>query len=236
MWCIKWINSITGLYGIAPNISIMFLYTFYQPVFYATHDQHFPSESEEQAANSVGFGGHCGDAMTHKPLNKHTQKLYIEVLLDQLQQKIPITDLTNMEESLLHQQDLQKVLTHQKFVPTVFIRSRQDDAYPSLVKFMPEYNPDYLIGRAFLLPPQENRERLRAKVTKKADEKIEAEDGNRIPNINFIFDIDDGKVEELITYNQLLDHLEQAEDQETLWIKNSIYLEQLLDMKVLKSN
>ena len=35
------------LYGITPDISIMLLYTFYQPVFYATHDQHCPSESEE---------------------------------------------------------------------------------------------------------------------------------------------------------------------------------------------
>ena len=38
------------LYGITPDISIMLLYTFYQPVFFATHDQHFPSESEERAA------------------------------------------------------------------------------------------------------------------------------------------------------------------------------------------
>ena len=35
------------LYGVTPDISIMILYTFYQPVFYATHDQHFPSETEE---------------------------------------------------------------------------------------------------------------------------------------------------------------------------------------------
>ena len=42
------------LYGITPDISIMLLYTFYQPVFYATHDQHFPSESEERAAFWVG--------------------------------------------------------------------------------------------------------------------------------------------------------------------------------------
>ena len=46
-------------------------------------------------------------------------------------------------------------------------------------------------------------------------EEIEAEDGNRIPNINFILDIGEGKVEELITYNELLDHLEQAEDQDS---------------------
>ena len=32
------------LYGITPDISIMLLYTYYQPIFFATHDQHFPSE------------------------------------------------------------------------------------------------------------------------------------------------------------------------------------------------
>ena len=35
------------LTGITPDISIILLFTFYQPVFYATHDQHFPSESEK---------------------------------------------------------------------------------------------------------------------------------------------------------------------------------------------
>ena len=34
-----------ALTGIAPDISIILLFTFYQPVFYATHYQHFPSES-----------------------------------------------------------------------------------------------------------------------------------------------------------------------------------------------
>ena len=50
----------------------MLLYTFYQPVFYATHDQ---PESEERAAFWVGFGEPCGDAMTHKLLDKITQKI-----------------------------------------------------------------------------------------------------------------------------------------------------------------
>ena len=53
----------------------MLLYTFFQPVFYATHDQHFPSESEGRAAFWVGCGEHCGDAMTHKLLDKITQKI-----------------------------------------------------------------------------------------------------------------------------------------------------------------
>ena len=57
------------LYHITPDISIMLLYTFYQPVFYATHDQHSSSESGEQADAWVGFGESCYDAMTHKLLD-----------------------------------------------------------------------------------------------------------------------------------------------------------------------
>ena len=44
-------------------------------MFYATYDQHFPSESEERAGCWVGFGEHCGDAMTHKILDHDTQKV-----------------------------------------------------------------------------------------------------------------------------------------------------------------
>ena len=61
--------------GITPDISIILLLTFYQPVFYATHDPHFSSESEERAAYWVGFGEHCSDAITHKLLDHETQKI-----------------------------------------------------------------------------------------------------------------------------------------------------------------
>ena len=196
------------LYGITPDICIMLLYTFYQPVFYATHDQHFPSESEERAAYWVGFGEHCGDAMTHKLLDKITQKIIYRSAVRPLTKSNPNHRLTeDGGEASTSKQPSSKV-------PTVFIRSRQDDADPSHIKPMPESDPDDLIGRTFLLPPQENGERLRAEVTKKVVEEIEAEDANRIPNINFILDIGEGKVDELITYNQLLDHLEQAEEED----------------------
>ena len=38
------------------DICIILLFTFYQPVLYATYDQHFPVESEEKAGYWVGFG------------------------------------------------------------------------------------------------------------------------------------------------------------------------------------
>ena len=58
-----------------PDISIILLFTIYQPAFCATYDQNFPSESEERTGHWVGFGEHCGDAMTHKLLDHETQKI-----------------------------------------------------------------------------------------------------------------------------------------------------------------
>ena len=67
--------TLFDLTGITPDVSIILLFTFYQPVFYATYDQNFPSESEERAGYCVGFGEHCGDAMTQKILDHDTQKI-----------------------------------------------------------------------------------------------------------------------------------------------------------------
>ena len=199
-----------------PDISIMLLYTFYQPVFYATHDQHFPSESEERAAFWVGFGEHCGDAMTHKLLDKITKKIIYRSAVRPITKSNPNhrLDLDGGEFGTSMGSSGGSKPTKTTKAPAVYIRSRQDDADPSIIKPMPEFDPDNLIGRTFLLPPQENGERLRAKFTKKVVQEIEAVDGNRRPNINFILDIGEGKVEELITYNQLLDHLEQADEQD----------------------
>ena len=77
---------------------------------------------------------------------------------------------------------------------------------------MPTFDPSDLLGRTFLLPPEENGERHRAKVTRQVVEINYQDNGQRAENINFILDIGNGKVEELISYNQLLEHLENAQD------------------------
>ena len=88
--------------GITPDISIMLLHTFYEPVFYATHDQHFPLESKERSAFWVGFGEHCGDAMTHKLLDKVTQKIIYRRAVRPITKVIPTTDLLKMEGRPAH--------------------------------------------------------------------------------------------------------------------------------------
>ena len=77
---------------------------------------------------------------------------------------------------------------------------------------MSTFDPTDLIGRTFLHPPEENGERHRAKVTRQVVEIIDMNNGQRIENINFIVDIGKITVEELISYNQLLEHIENAQD------------------------
>ena len=62
------------------------------------------------------------------------------------------------------------------------------------------------------MSPEENGEWHRAKVTRKIVEISDQENGHRIENINFILDIGNGKVEEFISSNQLLEQLETAQD------------------------
>ena len=50
--------------------------------------------------------------------------------------------------------------------PTVFIRSR-DEENPSGSKPMPTFDPSDLIGRSFLLPPEENGESIEPRLKDK---------------------------------------------------------------------
>ena len=199
-----------ALTGITPDISIILLFTFYQPVFYATYDQHFPSESEERAGYWVGFGEHCGDAMAHKILDQDTQKIIYRSAVRPKKSSTPNHRLAphGGEVSTSSDSSKDKISSGsplgspegsspEQKAPTVFIRSR-DEVDPSGSKPMPTFDPSDLIGRTFLLPPEENGERHRAKVTRKVVEIIDQEDGKRVENINFILDIGNGKVEELI--------------------------------------
>ena len=65
-----------------------------------------------------------------------------------------------------------------------------------------------------MLPPGDNAERLRAKVTRKVVEDIEKADGERVQKLSYILGIGNGKVEELISYSELEDHLEAAANED----------------------
>ena len=86
---------------------------------------------------------------------------------------------------------------------------------------MAEYNPDDLIGRTFLLPKNEQGERLRATIKGKVIETSKLLDDlhdndNAIDKINFHLDVGQGRAEAIMSYVQVLDHLDHQEQEENL--------------------
>ena len=87
--------------------------------------------------------------MTHKLLHKITQTITY---------RSAVRPLTKSNPNHRHTEDGGEASTSKQQrskIPTVFIRSKQHDADPSHIKPMPEFDSDDLIGRTFLLPPQE---------------------------------------------------------------------------------
>ena len=196
------------LYGVSPDISILLLYTFYQPVFYASHNQSYPSSSEERAARWVGFGEHVGDALTHKLLDDDTKKILYRSAVRPSDSAHPNKRLVSDGGEC-----------SQTPKPIVFVRSWQDNSQ-SATKPMAEYNPDDLIGRTFLLPKNEQGERLRAPIKRKVIETsklLDDQHDNAIDKINFHLDVGQRRAEAIMSYVQILDHLDQQEQQEDLY-------------------
>jgi len=190
------------LTGITPDISILLLFTFYQQVYYATHDKHFPSRSEERSAYWVGFGEHVGDSLTHKLLDADTNQIIYRAAVRKADDVNPNRRTAPFGGEIPNQDP-----------NAIFIRSRQGEN-PNVTVPMAEFNPDDLIGRTFLTNAKENGERHRAKVMKKIVEEIENDEGKRVQQINFLLDIGEGKAEEIISYNQLLEYMERDQNEE----------------------
>ena len=171
-------------------------------MFYATYDQHFPSENEERAGYWVGFGEHCGDAMTHKLLDHETQKIIYRSTVRPKKSSTPKHRLAPHGGEvfyILSDPSEDKITSGSPLgqsegsspktkAPPVFIRTR-DKENLSGSKPMPTFDPTDLIGRTFLLPPEKNGERHRAKVIRKLVEIIDQENDLRVENINFILDV-----------------------------------------------
>ena len=196
------------LYGASQDISIILLYTFYQPVFYATHNQSFPSTSEGRAARWVCFGEHVGDALTHKLLDDDTKKILYR-------SDVTHSDSTHPNRCLAPDGGE----SSQTPKPIIFVRSRQDDSQSTTTP-MAEYNPDSLVGRTFLLQKNEQGERLRATIKRKIIETsklLDNQHDNAIDKINFHLDVGQGRAEAIMSCVQIVDHLDRQEQQEDLY-------------------
>ena len=81
---------------------------------------------------------------------------------------------------------------------------------------MPVFDPDDMVGRTFLLEPQEEGQRFRARIVraiKEQDNEL-AQDPDKI---KFLCSINEDQYEEILSYNDVLNHIKKvADDEETV--------------------
>ena len=214
---------VQALQGTTPDISFMLHTSFYEPVYYRIEpsepDFHLPSSSNEKKGYWIGFANNQGDHLTWSILTEDTHKIIIcsgiqSALSTTTNQCLasPSGEGTTLPFPIPYPQQSQNSLpldpldaSTPNFEHSVKSQTGEDEDNP-----IPMANIDIpnLLGRSFLLPPEDNGERHMAKVIDNDDH------GQTLEDIKFKLKINIDQAEEIMSYNQLMDYIQKGTDAE----------------------
>ena len=217
------ICPVQALEGTTPDISFMLHFSFYEPVYYridsSEPDLNFPSSSSEKKGYWVGFADNQGDRLTWRILTEDTQKIIIRsgirsALRTTTNQRLasPSGEGTTLPFPIPYPQQSTNSLpldpldeSTPNFEQFVNSQSGEDEDNPI---HMANIDIPNLLGRSFLLPPEDNGERHMAKI-------IDIDDhGQPLEDIKFKLKINKDQAEEIMSYNQLMDYTQKGTDAE----------------------
>ena len=205
-----------------PDISFMLHFSFHEPVYYridsSEPDLNFPSLSNEKKY-WVGFADNQGDRLTWRILTEDTQKIIIRsgvrsALRTTTNQRLgsPSGEGTTLPFPIPYPQQSTNSLpldpldeSTPNFEQFVKSQSGEDEDNPI---HMANIDIPNLLGRSFLLPPEDNGVRHMAKI-------IDIDDhGQPLEDIKFKLKINTDHAEETMSYNQLMDYIQKGTDAE----------------------
>ena len=224
------ICPVQALQGTTPDISFVPHTSFYEPVYYridsSEPDFHLPSTSNEKKGYWVGFAANQGDSLTWRTLTEDTHMI---ILCSGIQSVLSITtnqclaspsgEGTTLPFPIPYPQQSQLSLPLDpldEFTPNserfVNSQSGEDEDNP-----IPMANIDIpnVLGRSFLLPPEDNGEHHMSKIINIDDH------GQPLEDLKIKLQINKDQAEEIMSYNQLMDYIlrctDDEEDQDSLF-------------------
>ena len=217
------ICPVQALQGTTPDISFMPHTSFYESVYYRIEfsepDFHLPSSSNEKKGYWVGFAANQGDSLTWRTLTEDTQKIIIcsgiqSALSTTTNQCLasPSGEGTTLPFSIPYPQQSKNSLPLDPFdesTPTFeqFVNSQSGEDEDNPIH-MANIDIPNLLGRSFLLPPEDNGEHHMANI-------IDIDDhGPPLEDIKFKLQINKDQAEEIMSYNQLMDYIQKGTDAE----------------------
>ena len=217
------ICPVQALEGTTPDISFLHHFSFYEPIYYridsSEPDLNFPSSSNEKKGYWVGFADNQGDSLTWRILTEDTQKIIIRsgvrsALRTTTNQRLASSsgEGTTLPFPIPYPQQSSNSLpldpidaSTSNFEQFVKSQSGEDEDHP-----IPMTNIDIpnLLGRSFLLSPEDNGERYMATI-------IDIDDhGQHLEDIKFKLKTSKDQAEEIMSYNQLMDYIQKGTDAE----------------------
>ena len=207
---LQWKTPYQLLYGQTPDISEIFQFEFWEPVYFATGEQldsstkpSFPSTPHERSGRFVGFAEDVGDKFCYKVLTDDTQKIIFRSAIRSARDTPEIN------------RRLSPPVGEPPDTEVVKLRDTGKDSTAPKQIIGQSFDPEDLIGRTYLMDPEENGERFRAKIVKKIIEREkEVQNGlHDIGKTKFLVSIEGSdKPDEIVDYNVVLDYVNAQMD------------------------
>jgi hypothetical protein len=211
---------------------MIYRFRFYDPIYYKRDESEggkkFPSASDELSGRFVGFSEHVGHQMTYKILTDDTMKVIYRsriklatldpnLRLDEPSGKGP-HHTPDFSTELPRDPDIQPTEHHRGGHPTSDVTPDKDivRGRPGEHTTMAIIDANDLIGRSYLQEPEEDGTRHRLRIIAKLDEH-DADIANDPTMIRFRATNDQETYEEIMTYQQILDKLDNEDGAEDEW-------------------
>ena len=192
---LDWTTPYEKLHGVPPDISMIYRFKFWDPVYVSRVEditgKCFPSQTDEISGRFVGFSEDVGHPMTFK------------ILTDDTQQVISRSRVRKAEDCPNKRLESPKEGEFQDFV---FSKDRP----------MAVLDPDSLIGRTYVSDPDDDDVQVRLKIV----EAIENQDkslANDPLHMKFRAINSEETLEEILSYNEILDKLESEDGEDSIW-------------------
>jgi hypothetical protein len=147
-----WKTPMQALTGQTLDISKFLHFSFYEPVYYHSYSDTYPSASNEEQGWGVGVGNHVGDELTYKILTQKQQVIYWSAI-----QSAMDPTKRNQHPSPLGEETVSNYLGDKIFIRSktdLFESSTEDgtvlDDDPSVQRRMVTIDPKDFIGRTFV--------------------------------------------------------------------------------------
>ena len=185
------------MWGVMPDISAMLEYHFYKPVYYKAVKPAFPGENTELQGWFVGISENVGHAMTYLILTQNNTIVEWSVTRTASMPGAFQNMKANYEKGLFKGKQDEE-----------FVHSVMEDRVNAGGQ-LPTIDPDELIGRTYIEPPQDDGTQRRVTI-----DDIQPEYKSEVdiaPDLyKFKCHVGQEKFDEIMTYNQMRDYVEQS--------------------------